>query len=192
MGIISTAIVITSLDRQARAKKVQPSNREQVIVIQGVSSQGWVILPFVIIIGKNHLISQYKNSGFLSDWVIAITENSWTTNERSIDWIQHFEKYIKPQSISGYHLLILNGYKSYHSKEFEEYYKEYNIITLYIPTHLSHLLQPLNIGCFGLLKKAYSRQIEDIIQSYISHITKDDFFPAFYTIFNTAITESNI
>ena len=61
-----------------------------------------------------------------------------------------------------------------------------------MPAHLSHLLQPLDIGCFGPLKKAYSRQIEDIIQSYISHITKDDFFPAFYTAFNTAMTESNI
>ena len=61
-----------------------------------------------------------------------------------------------------------------------------------MPTYLSHLLQLLDIGYFGLLKKAYSRQIKDIIQSYISYITKDDFFPAFYTAFNIVITESNI
>ena len=163
MGIISTVIVVTSSDRQAKAKKVQPGNREWVIVIQGVSSQGWVVLPFVIIVGKNHLTSWYKNSGFLSDWVITVTENGWITNERGMDWIQHFEKYIRTQSIGGYRLLVLDSYKSHHSEEFEEYCKEHNIITLCIPAHSSYILQPLDISCFGPLKKAYGRQIEDII-----------------------------
>ena len=57
IGIISTAIVVTSSDRQAKAKKVQLGNREWAIVIQGVSSQGWAIPLFIIIVGKNHLIS---------------------------------------------------------------------------------------------------------------------------------------
>ncbi|KFY29453.1 hypothetical protein V491_00028 [Pseudogymnoascus sp. VKM F-3775] len=182
IGVISTAIVITSSDRRAKAKKVQPGNREWVTVIQGVSSQGWAVPPFVIVAGKNHLVSWYKNSGFPSNWVIAITENGWTTNERGIDWIQHFEKHIKTRSIGGYRLLVLDGHESHYSDDFEEYYKEHNIITLYMPAHSSHLLQPLDVGCFSPLKKAYSRQIEDIMQSHISHITKDDFFPAFYAV----------
>jgi hypothetical protein len=50
----------------------------------------------------------------------------------------------------------------------------------------------LDIGCFGLLKKVYSRQIEDIIQAYIIYITKDNFLPAFCIAYFAAITESNI
>ncbi|ENH75767.1 hypothetical protein FOC1_g10003932, partial [Fusarium oxysporum f. sp. cubense race 1] len=57
---------------------------------------------------------------------------------------------------SYYYLLILNSHKSHHSIEFKGYYKENKIIMLYMPTHASYLLQPLNIGCFRLLKKAYS------------------------------------
>jgi hypothetical protein len=38
MGVISTAMVVTSSDGRAKAKKVQPGNREWVTVIQGVSS----------------------------------------------------------------------------------------------------------------------------------------------------------
>ncbi len=41
MGVISTATVVTSSDGRAKAKKVQPGNREWVTVIQGVNSQGW-------------------------------------------------------------------------------------------------------------------------------------------------------
>ncbi|KFZ19968.1 hypothetical protein V501_00378 [Pseudogymnoascus sp. VKM F-4519 (FW-2642)] len=85
MGVISTAMVVTSSDRRAKAKMVQPGNQEWVTVIQGVNSQGWTVPPFIIIAGKNHLASWYENSGFLSDWVIAVTENGWTINERGID-----------------------------------------------------------------------------------------------------------
>jgi hypothetical protein len=61
-----------------------------------------------------------------------------------------------------------------------------------MPAHLSYILQPLDVGCFSLLKKVYSRKIEDIIQTYITHITKDDFFPAFRKAHFAAMTESNI
>jgi hypothetical protein len=109
-----------------------------------------------------------------------------------MDWIRHFEKYTKPRTIGGYRLLVLDGYESHHSDEFKEYCKEYNIVTLCIPAHSSHILQPLDVSCFSPLKKVYGRQIKDIIRAQIVYITKDDFFPAFYTAFNATITESNI
>ena len=57
MGVILTATVVTSSDGRTKAKRVQPSNREWVTVIQGVNSQGWAVPPFVIVAGKNHLSS---------------------------------------------------------------------------------------------------------------------------------------
>ena len=109
-----------------------------------------------------------------------------------MDWIQHFEKHTKPRTIGGYRLLVLDGHESHHSDEFEEYCKEHNIVTLCMPTHSSHILQPLNVSCFSPLKKAYGQQIEDMMRAQIVHITKDDFFPAFQAAFNIAMTESNI
>ena len=192
MGVISTAMVITSSEGRAKAKRVQPGNREWVTVIQGINSQGWNVPPFVVVAGKNHLVSWYQNSGFPPDWVIAVTDNGWTTNEKGMDWIRHFEKHTKPRTIGGYRLLVLDGHESHHSDEFEEYCKEHNIVTLCMPAHSSHILQPLDVGCFSPLKKAYGRQIEDMMRAQIAHIIKDDFFPAFHAAFNIAMTESNI
>jgi hypothetical protein len=48
-----------------------------------------------------------------------------------------------------------------------------------MPPHSSYLLQPLDVGCFGPLKKAYGRQVENLTRSYINHITKLEFLPAF-------------
>jgi hypothetical protein len=192
IGVISTAMVVTSSDGRAKAKKIQPGNREWATVIQGVNSQGWTVPPFVIVAGKNHLASWYQNSGFPPDWVITVTDNGWTTNEKGMDWIQHFEKHTKARTIGGYRLLILDGHESHHSDKFEEYCKEHNIVTLCMPAHSSHILQPLDVGCFGPLKKAYGRQIEDMMRAHIIHITKDDFLPAFRVAHFAAMTKSNI
>ena len=61
-----------------------------------------------------------------------------------------------------------------------------------MPPHLSHLLQPLNVGCFLPLKWAYKCQIESLIHSHINHITKLEFLPAFKAVFNQLITKQNI
>jgi hypothetical protein len=61
-----------------------------------------------------------------------------------------------------------------------------------MPPHLSHLLQPLDVGCFRPLKKAYGWEIERLIRRSITHVSKTEFFPAFYAAFQRTITQSNI
>jgi len=61
-----------------------------------------------------------------------------------------------------------------------------------MPSHSSHLLQPLDVGCFSPLKRAYSRQIEGLIRDHINHITKLEFLPAFYAAYKQSITKENI
>ena len=48
-----------------------------------------------------------------------------------------------------------------------------------MPPHSSHLLQPLDIGCFAVLKRAYGRMVEIKMRSGINHIDKLDFLEAY-------------
>jgi hypothetical protein len=82
-----------------------------------------------------------------------------------------------------YRLLILDSHESHLSVDFQLYCKENKIITLCMPSHSSHILQPLDIGCFGPLKQAYGRQIEKKMRAGTTHISKEDFFPAFLAAF---------
>jgi hypothetical protein len=61
-----------------------------------------------------------------------------------------------------------------------------------MPAHSSHLFQPLDVGCFGPLKKAYGREINHLIRRSITHISKTEFLPAFYAAFQATMTENNI
>ena len=65
-------------------------------------------------------------------------------------------------------------------------------MTRFMPPHSSHLLQPLDVGVFGPLKKAYGKEIDKLIRARITYITKEDFFPAFSAAFDVAITKNNI
>jgi hypothetical protein len=64
-----------------------------------------------------------------------------------------------------YHLLIIDGYESHNSLKFTDYYKENKIITLCILLYSSHILQPLDISCFSLLKIVYGRQVEKLMRN---------------------------
>jgi hypothetical protein len=86
----------------------------------------------------------------------------------------------------------MDGHSSHNTIEFRNYCSDNNIITLCIPPHSSHLLQPLDMGCFGPLKRAYSAQIELFIRSRVNHITKEDFLPAFKAAYDKAIIKDNI
>jgi hypothetical protein len=192
MGIISTTMVVTTSEGRSRAKLAQPGNREWATVIQGVNAQGWAIPPFIILAGQYHLSNWYTECDLPADWVLATTENGWTTNERGLEWIKHFDNHTTSRTKGPYRLLILDGHESHHSTEFELYCQEHNIVTLCMPPHSSHLLQPLDVGCFALLKREYGRQIEDLMRMHINHISKLEFLCAFRKAFFASMTEKNI
>jgi len=55
-----------------------------------------------------------------------------------------------------------------------------------------HLLQPLDVGCFGPLKQAYGRQLEDLMRGHVSHVSKLEFLCTFREAFASAMTPENL
>ena len=89
-------------------------------------------------------------------------------------------------------MLILDDYNNYYLYEFECYYKENNIVILYILLHSFYLFQLFDVGCFNMLKQSYGKEVENFIQFYINHITKLDFFVCFHIVFFAIFNEENI
>ena len=103
-----------------------------------------------------------------------------------------FKKYIVHDIKGNYRLLILDGYGSHVTLEFDLFCKEYSIITLCMLLHSSHLLQLLNVSCFVVLKQSYRRQVEGLIYNRVNHIDKIDFLEAYYTTYTETINQANI
>jgi hypothetical protein len=60
-----------------------------------------------------------------------------------------------------------------------------------MPSHLSHLLQPLDVACFALLKRSYGDGILALARNYIYYISKETFLPAFKAAYEYTFTEEN-
>jgi hypothetical protein len=94
------------------------------------------------------------------------------------------------RQVGGYRLLILDGYKSYLNQEFKDYYIEHKILTLCIPPHSSHVLQPLDVVCFLPLKRKYSQCVRDLARRRVLYINKEGFLPALRDAFFDVFTEA--
>jgi hypothetical protein len=191
MGQISASKVVTALDRPGRPKQIKPTNTEWVTLIQGACADGSLIPPFIIIKGKEFNQTWFFQ-GLPSTWTFSVSGNGWTTDKIGLQWIHHFERHTRSKSIGSKRLLILDNHGSHTTPEFRSFCEDNNIILLWMPPHSSHLLQPLDVGCFGPLKTAFSKQNQDLIRNHIFHVTKADFLATFYTSFLASVTESDI
>jgi hypothetical protein len=190
MGVIATARVVTGTDRAGRPRTVQPGNREWVTIIECINAMGWAIPPLVIFEAVMHQAAWYE--AIPPDWSIGVSENGWTTNEIGLTWLKLFHEHTKDRTIGTHRLLVLDGHGSHINPEFDQYCTDHNIVVVCMPPYSSHLLQPLDVGCFSALKQAYGRGVEQLMGCGVNHIDKHEFLPIYQQARQAALHQANI
>lgn len=126
-------------------------------------------------------------------WALNISPNGWTSNEIGVDWLQkHFIPHIISQTKGKHCLLVLDGHDSHLTATFDKICQENNTIPICMPPHASHLLQPLDVGCFAVLKRSYGRRVAEYTRLGIDSIEKDDFLDIFPAARDDSFKESII
>ena len=122
-----------------------------------------------------------------------MSENDWTNDALGFEWLQKmFEKHTASQTAGRYHLLILDDHSSHATASFDHFRITRKIISLYTPSHSSHLLQPLDISCFAPLKHFYGQKVREIAQNGIHAIDKKEFLSIYTKIRGHAFSKANI
>ena len=174
MGVISAQKVVTRAEYYGRRSILQPGNREWVTAIEAICADGYSLPPCVIIKGKVAIAGWFDN--LPHDWRFEVSNNSWTSDEIGLRWL---EKLFIPSTNSRvrgrFRLLILDGHGSHLTPRFDRLCAENDIIPLCMPAHSSYLLQPLDVGCFAVLKRAYGRFVSDLTRRGYNYIDKFDF-----------------
>ena len=180
MGLIATAKVVTRAEMTGRPFLVQPGNQEWVTSIECINSTGWVLPPCIIFKGKVHSKGWYEDETLPHSWRIEVSDNGWTTDNIGLQWLEKvFIPATNGRTTGRYCLLILDGHGSHLTPQFDEMCRQNDIIPICMPPHSSHLLQPLDVGCFSSLKRAYGHLIEDKMRLGFNHIDKLDFLEAY-------------
>ncbi|KAF1922209.1 DDE-domain-containing protein, partial [Didymella exigua CBS 183.55] len=168
MGIRNRVKVVTASERRTDPIGVQQGDREWVTLIAAINAMGWAIAPYLIFKAKNHDASWYPD--LKPQWRIGI----------------------QGRRVGSHVLLIIDGHESHKSLAFQNLCEENKIITLCMPPHSSHILQPLDVGCFAPLKRAYSKEIRVLALDHIGQIDKKAFLATFAKVFNKAFSKANI
>ena len=185
MGLTATAKVITRAEYYGRRPVLQPGNREWVTTIESISASGWALPPTIIFKGK--LYNQAWFDDLPGDWRFEVSQNGWTTDEIGLRWLQKlFIPSTNSHTQGRYRLLVLDGHGSHLTPLFDQICSENEIIPICMPAHSSHLLQPLDIGCFAGLKRSYGGLVDQKMRLGINHIDKLDFLMAYPTARDSA------
>jgi hypothetical protein len=191
MGVIGSMKVVTGSERRTRPNLIQPGNREWVTNIQSICAAGYATPPFIIYKGRVHISAWYEEKDIPYDWKLSVSENGWTNNQLGLEWLKHFDEHTKSRQVGSYRLLILDGHESHLNQDFKDYCLVRKILTLCMPAHSSHILQPLDVVCFSPLKLKYSQRVRDLARQRVYHINKEGFLPAFKDAFFDVFTYEN-
>ncbi|KAJ9253524.1 transcriptional regulator family: Helix-turn-helix [Paecilomyces variotii] len=176
MGLTATAKVVTRAEYYGKRQVTQPGNREWVTSIECINSTGWAMPPCIIFKGKTHIQGWYEDPNIPKDWRIEVSDNGWTTDQIGLRWLEKvFIPQIARRKTGRYSLLILDGHGSHLTPEFDKICSEHDIISVCMPPHSSAFCQPLDVSCFGPLKGAYGRLVQDKHRWGFNHIDKLDF-----------------
>src|SRR5437667_7318469 len=69
---------------------------------------------------------------------------------------------------------------------------KHNIIFMLLPSHSSHLSQPLDVGIFGPLKTLMASAIEPLISTELHRILKAEWLSAYVEAHDNAFSNQNI
>jgi hypothetical protein len=96
------------------------------------------------------------------NYSLAASPNGWTDSDAALAWIRDvFDPETQPAVPGDKRLLIMDGHRSHCSLEFLLYAERKGITVLLLPPHTTHRLQPLDVGIFGPLSKAWSRIVRE-------------------------------
>ena len=97
----------------------------------------------------------------------TVSDSGWSNSSILKMYLQdHFMKYIQREAGEPI-LLLYDGHTSHVSLSVLQWARENNIIILILPAHTSHVIQPLDVGCFGPLQKVYNSECQKYMRANI-------------------------
>jgi len=163
-------------------KLTQDGNRELITVIEISCRDGTVLPPLVIYKGAKRYIWWYQHldpDSEAGEYLFEISPKGRTNRKLGMEWLKQFDHVTQSRvtATSPYRLLIIDGHDSHITLEFVKYCDEVNIKAYCLLPPSTHLLQPLDVGLFSPLQKAYGKAVDRTTRFSFFTIRKGDFLP---------------
>jgi hypothetical protein len=164
--ILGVGDVTKRLCRNVRQNAVfkEFKNRESCSVVDAISTDGFAVTPLIIFKGSHHLAGWHKDAKLKSYWY-GHSPKGYNNSILCLEYLKLIfepETALRLENASEWRLLIFDGFESHLQLEIIEFCLDNNIIPLCLPSHTSHVLQPLDVGVFSPLKKYYRQEVSKL------------------------------
>ena len=131
--------VVTEMGRRNMYALTTAERGKTHTVLACVSASGYVLPPMIIYPRKKCVTESLKEGG-IPDTFFATSESEWINSELYLECC-YFLEHIPPTRPA---LLLKDGHTSHTSIEVIELARTNNVHILCVPTHTTHVLQPLD------------------------------------------------
>lgn len=135
-------------------------SREFTSILETVNAAGEVLAPFIVWQGKTQRYGMYGWAGVHDqDATFTATESGYMDDEAGFEYMsEHFHPLTANKNKLA-RLLIVDGHSSHVYWRVIQYALNHDIHMICLPSHSTHLLQPLDVGCFGVFSKMYKHYL---------------------------------
>ena len=152
--------VIAEVKRKGVHRVVGAEKGKNHTVIACGSASGFVLPPMIIF--PRVRVSEALKANAPPGSYLAAQKKGWVTKELYLKWFRFFTEQIPPTRPV---LLIQDGHSSHISLELIELAKQNDIHLLCLPSHTTHVLQPLDVGVFSSFKSHVGTALNALIRS---------------------------
>ena len=191
IGTIESSQIVINKNLEMKYQ-AEPGRQEWVTIIECICGDGSSIAPLIIFKGEN-LSYNWISKEKAEDWHFSCNTKDWTSNFHGQEWMRKvFEPATRAKANGRTRLLICDGHDSHFTAPFILHCIQHNIILLLLPPHSSHLLQPLDVGIFGPLKKILSRHLYKLLSTGIHRLEKYEWTVCYDVARSEALNVNNI
>ena len=136
------------------------AGRENITTLAVCNAAGKTLDPLIVFSGKN-LQSTWRPDDALPDTWYGISDSGWMTTTLFTEWFKLFCGKVKERPL----LFILDGHLTHVSIPLIEHALKENVTILKLPPHVMDKLQPLDVACFGPLKREWELTLNNHISA---------------------------
>ena len=152
--------VVTEIGRRSVHRVVASEKGKNHTVIACGSASGQVVPP-MLIFPRVRVPSHFKENA-PPGCLLAAQKKGWVNGELYLEWFKFFIQQIPPARPV---LLIQDGHSSHITIDLIELAKKNDIHILCLPSHTTHVLQPLDVGVFASFKTNIGKVLNALLRS---------------------------
>lgn len=153
-----------------------PENRKSVTVFETIYVNGKEPIPPFIVCPGIKIMENWIHDHLTGNEVITTSPTGYTNNKVIMDYLDHLILHTRASPTKPWKLLLLDSHITHEYSDFFIKANEHHIALHCFPSHLTHALQPLNVGVFQPWKHYHNKAVQNAVWCFDFEYTITSFF----------------